>query len=127
MQGKSARLEDLEIYQLAMEIVESVWNTVDKWQHFSKITVGEQLVDAADSVAANIAERVGRYFYKDRKLFCYYSRGSLLKSKAWLTKSKNRGLILESEFVILYEKMSNLHYKLNVFIKNLKDNTKPTK
>jgi four helix bundle protein len=123
MQGKSARLEDLEIYQLAMEIGETVWITVDKWEYFPKKTLGSQFVDAADSVAANIAEGVGRYFYKDRKVFCYYSRGSLLESKSWLTKSKNRGLISEPEFTLLYDKMAQLHHKLNIFIKNLKDNS----
>ena len=125
MQGKSVRLEDLEIYQLAMEIGETVWNTVDKWEYFPKKTVGGQFVDASDSVAANIAEGVGRYFYKDRKNFCYFSRGSLLESKSWLTKSKNRGLISEPEYILLYDKMALLHYKLNIFIKNLKDNSNP--
>jgi len=83
-------LGDLEIYQLALEIGEQVWNIVDKWQYFSKKAVGSQFVEAADSIAANIAEGYGRYFYKDRKQFCYYNRGSLMETKTWATKASNR-------------------------------------
>ena len=74
-------LEDLEIYKLALAIGEYAWNLVDKWEYFPKGTVGGQFVEAANSIAANIAEGYGRYFYKDTKQFCYYSRGSLLETK----------------------------------------------
>jgi four helix bundle protein len=80
-------------------------------------------VEAADSIAANIAEGYGRYFYKDRKQFCYYSRGSLMETKNWVTKSFNRKLIAQEEFDTLIEKLKVLHFKLNVYIKKLKQNT----
>jgi four helix bundle protein len=67
----TVRLEDLEIYQLALGIGEYVWNIVLKWEYFPIKTVGAQFVEAADSISANIAEGNGRYFYKDRKQFCY--------------------------------------------------------
>ena len=56
------RLEDLEIYQLALETGEYVWNIVIKWEYFAKKTVGGQFVEAADSISANIAEGYGRFF-----------------------------------------------------------------
>ena len=115
-------LEDLEIYQLALEIGEYVWKLVDKWESFPKRTVGGQFVEAADSISANIAEGYGRYFYKDRKQFCYYSRGSLMETKAWVTKAFNRKLISNEEFDIIIEKLKTLHFKLNTYIKKLKQN-----
>lgn len=115
-------LEDLEIYQLALEIGEYVWKLVDKWESFPKRTVGGQFVEAADSISANIAEGYGRYFYKDRKQFCYYSRGSLMETKAWVTKAINRKLISNEEFDIIIEKLKTLHFKLNTYIKKLKQN-----
>jgi len=115
-------LEDLEIYQLALEIGEYVWKLVDKWESFPKRTVGGQFVEAADSISANIAEGYGRYFFKDRKQFCYYSRGSLMETKAWLTKAFNRKLISNEEFDIIIEKLKTLHFKLNTYIKKLKQN-----
>jgi four helix bundle protein len=80
-------------------------------------------VEAADSIAANVAEGYGRYFYKDRKQFCYYSRGSLMETKNWLTKSFSQKLITQEEFDTLIEKLKVLHFKLNNYIKKLKQNT----
>ena len=80
-------------------------------------------MEAADSIAANIAEGYGRYFYKDRKQYCYFSRGSLMETKNWGTKSFGRKLITLEEFDTLIEKLKELHFKLNNYIKKLKQNT----
>jgi four helix bundle protein len=116
-------LDDLDIYQRALEIGEVVWNLVLTWDYFSRRTVGGQFVEAADSISSNIAEGYGRYFYKDRKQFYYYSRGSLLETKTWATKSFNRKLISQEEYGTLVEKLKTLHLKINNYIKNLKQNT----
>jgi four helix bundle protein len=113
-------LEDLENYQMALEIGEHVWNFVVKWDYFSKKSVGAQFVEAADSIASNIAEGYGRYFYKDRKQFCYYSRGSLMETKTWTTKAFTRKLISNEESDTLLEMLKVLHFKLNTYIKKLK-------
>lgn len=115
-------LEDLEIYKLALEVGESTWNIVDKWDYFAKRTVGAQFVEAADSIAANIAEGYGRFFYKDRKQFCYYSRGSLMETRNWIAKASNRNLIATEEANVLTDKLKVLHFKLNTYIKKLKQN-----
>ncbi len=81
-------LEDLEIYQLSMAIGEQIWEFVDKWDYFQKRTIGEQLVRAADSIAANISEGYGRFHFKEKRTFYYYSRGSLFETKTWCTKEK---------------------------------------
>ena len=120
MPSENIVLEDLEIYQLALEVGECVWNLVNKWKLFEKKTIGEQFVKAADSVASNIAEGYGRYFYKDRKQFCYYSRGSLMETKTWATKALSRKLISQQEFTSLMEKLRVLHFKLNNYVKKLK-------
>ena len=89
MSNSPILLEDLEIYKLALEVGEYVWNIAYKWEYFPKKTIGAQFVEAADSIAANISEGYGRYFYKDRKQFCYYSRGSLMETKTWGQKPLN--------------------------------------
>jgi four helix bundle protein len=53
------RFEDLKVFQLAEKMADEVWNTVTGWTYFEKDTVGKQLVKAADSVGANIAEGTG--------------------------------------------------------------------
>jgi four helix bundle protein len=105
-----------------MEIGECVWAAVIKWEYFSKKTIGAQFTEAADSVSANIAEGYGRFFYKDRKQFCYYSRGSLMETKAWSKKAHDRQLMTDEAYNILIEKLKILHFKLNIYIKKLKEN-----
>jgi four helix bundle protein len=73
------KLEELQVYQLSMEMGERVWSIVIKWDYFAKDTIGKQLIKAIDSVAANLSEGYGRYHYKEKKNFSYYSRGSLFE------------------------------------------------
>jgi len=75
------KLEDLQVYQLSMDLGEKVWQIVDKWNYLSKDTIGKQLVRAADSISSNLSEGYGRFHYKENKQFCYYSRGSLYETK----------------------------------------------
>ena len=57
--------ENLEIYQLSERLADEVWNTVIGWNNFARNTVGKQLVRAADSIGANIAEGSGRGSFQD--------------------------------------------------------------
>jgi|SRR5689334_411154 len=103
--GKGLRLEELEVYKVAMEIGDIVWNVVTKWEYFEKRTLGAQLVDAADSIALNIAEGYGRFHYKENKNFCYYSRGSAKETLTAVRKARSRDLISEEDFKILNDKL----------------------
>jgi four helix bundle protein len=51
--------ENLRIYQLSERLADRVWESVSLWDGFAKDTVGKQLVRAADSIGANIAEGSG--------------------------------------------------------------------
>ncbi len=112
-------LEKLLIYQMSMDIGQQVWTIVEGWQYFAKDTIGKQLVRAADSIAANLSEGYGRYFYKENKQFCYYARGSLQETKTWLKKAFDRNLILPSEFQSLSDTLETLSVKLNHYIKTI--------
>jgi four helix bundle protein len=110
------KLEELRVYQIAMELGEEVWAIVIKWDFFSKDTVGKQLVRALDSIAANLSEGYGRYHFKETKNFSYYSRGSLFETRTWLTKAKNRDLISEDQFNRFIQIINDLGVKLNNYI-----------
>lgn len=116
------RLEDLRVYQSAMEVGEEVWSVVEKWSFFQKDTVGKQFVRSADSIAANISEGFGRYHFKDSKLFYYYSRGSLFETKTWLKMANNRKLIENKKFEELYQRLTQLSVQLNNFISTIGKN-----
>ena len=109
--ARSLRLEDLEVYKVAMEIGEMVWVIVGRWDYFQKKTLGTQFVNAADSIALNISEGYGRFHYKENKNFCYYSRGSAKETLTALNKAKTRSLLTEEEFQLLSAKL-NLYFRL---------------
>ena len=112
-------IDDLEVYQLSMKLGDGVYNIVIKWDYFDKDTTGKQLVRAVDSVAANLSEGFGRYHYKEKKNFGFYSRGSLYETKTWLTKARNRELVSEDFY---NEAIRNIEYigkKLNAYISSI--------
>lgn len=109
--GKSLRLEDLEVYKVAMEIGEMVWTIVDRWDTFAKLNLGSQFVKAADSIAFNIGEGYGRFHYKENKNFCYYSRGSAKETLVATNKAFTRKLLTEDEYLRLTSRL-NTYFKL---------------
>jgi four helix bundle protein len=106
-------LEDLNIYTLAMELGETVWEITNDWNFFQKDTFGKQLVRSTDSIAANINEGYGRYSYKETI--------NLYETKTWLTKAYNRCMIEEELYQRLIQDIKNLGIKLNNYITTLKN------
>ncbi len=113
------KLIDLEVYKVAMQIGDDVWDLIDKWDYFNKDTLGKQFVRAADSIALNIAEGYGRFFYKENKNFNYYSRGSAYECTSCLRKAVKRELTTKEkniELRILFERYLKL---VNAYIKSI--------
>lgn len=112
-------LDELRVYQSSMDIAEKIWEKVYSWNYFEKDTVGKQMVKAIDSVAANLSEGFGRFFYKENKQFCYYSRGSLFETKTWIRKAFNRNLLLEEEYLAFVNELELIGVKLNNYINTI--------
>ena len=108
--------ENLRIYQLPEEISDSVWGIVYKWDNLSQNTVGKQLVRAADSVGANIAEGSGRGSAADNRRFAKIARGSLFEVKHWLRRAFIRKLLSENEITSLKKAIDELTPKLSAYI-----------
>jgi four helix bundle protein len=117
-------LEKLEVYNLAEKFSDNIWHLVDKWDFFKKDTIGKQLVRAADSISANIAEGYGRYFYKESKQFYFYSRGSIQETKSWLSKCLRREIVSPEICEPLIEICKKLLLMLNSFIKFIRESQK---
>jgi len=115
----SLKLEDLEVYQLSMDIADDIYEIIDEWGKFQKWTTGKQLIEAADSIASNISEGYGRYFYKENRQFQFYARGSLSETKTWITKAHRRKLITEEKFLHLTQQLELLGKKHNNYIKSI--------
>jgi len=115
---KSA-LNDLEIYREAMEIGEEIWSIVTNWDFFAKDTIGKQIVRAADSVAANLAEGYGRFHFKENQKFCYYSRGSAEETQTWLEKAARRNLVERESARSIYDRIETLKKRINAYIHSI--------
>ncbi|PTN07572.1 four helix bundle protein [Mangrovibacterium marinum] len=113
------KLEDLQVYQISMELADEVHALVMQWDNFYRFSTGQQLLEAADSISANISEGFGRFYYKDHKNFLYFSRGSLFETKTWLTKADRRKLIDEETFQTLMKSYDTLGIKLNNYINSI--------
>lgn len=118
------KLEELNVYSNADAISDKIWEIVESWDYYRKDTIGKQLVRAADSISANIAEGYGRFFFKENRNFCYYSRGSLLETKTWLGKAYRRKLIPEDIFSSIIAELESLHKSLNAYIKYITEQGK---
>ena len=119
MKDQSQTLEGIFVYNKAMDIGSMVWEITGNWNYLARDTVGRQWIKSADSIAANIAEGYGRYFFKENRLFCYYSRGSLMESKCWLTKAFQRKLISQEEYLSLKKEQDILGRSLNNYINSI--------
>ena len=125
------KLEDLKLYQECLDFEKEVWDIVNTWEGFNKDTIGKSFLESADAISGNIAAGYGRYDFKDKKHYCYISRGYLLKTKGWLIKSKERELVGEEKIDELIEFIEKIHRMLNAYIRSIgrpKDATytKPT-
>ncbi len=109
----------MEVYQLAEKLADLIWEIVVKWDYFPKRTIGAQMVEAADSVPANIAEGSGRYNYKDNCRFVRIARGSLYETKNWLRRAYRRKLLTNEEIKSIKPLIEQLLPKLNAYKKSL--------
>lgn len=117
--GRTKKLEELEVYNVAVDIGEIVWSIVEKWEYFPKKTLGRQFVEAADSIAFNIAEGYGRFFYKENRNFCYYSRGSAKETVTAVAKAKARNLITDEQYNLLAQKFDRYFRLMFGYIKSI--------
>lgn len=109
----------LRVYQLAEQLADKIWRIVIKWNYFAKITIGKQMVTAADGVGSNIAEGSGRGSLQDNRRFIKIARGSLYETKHWLRRSYKRQLLTKQEISELKPIIEELLPKLNAYYRSV--------
>jgi len=77
--------ENLRVYNLSEELADKIWDIVLGWNAFARDTVGKQLVKAADSIGANIAEGTGRATYVDNRRFVKNRKRFIERNKTLAT------------------------------------------
>ena len=111
--------ENLQVYQLAERLGDEIWDIVNGWEQFAKGAVGKQIIQAADSIGANIAEGVGRGSFQDNRRFVRMARGSLNETQHWLRRAYNRNLLNGKQVDKLKPIIDELAPKLNAYLRSI--------
>ncbi|MGI8494609.1 MAG: four helix bundle protein [Pyrinomonadaceae bacterium] len=128
---EKTNFENLRVYQLSEELADKIWLIVRAWDNLARDTVGKQIIRAADSIGANIAEGSGRYTFIENRRFAHIARGSLYETKHWLRRAYKRNLLAKKQTEELKPIIDELAPKLNAYINALQkakqnQNTKTT-
>ena len=113
------RFQDLEVYKLAEQLEDAVWEIVNEWSILPRDTVGKQLIRSADSIGANIAEGTGRTTFADNRRFVGMARGSLYETQHWLRRAFKRKLLKAKQTTELQRVMEKLGPKLNAYLRSI--------
>jgi four helix bundle protein len=109
-------LDRIEAYVHAYTLGNEIWEMVSKWEKFERWTIGVQITKSADSMSANIAEGYGRFHKKEKIHFYRYSAGSVMETKDWLLKAKDRRLITPEQADHLIAEIEKLPKLINRLI-----------
>lgn len=115
----SSSFEHLDVYRLSERLSDAIWDVVHGWPSFARATIGRQIVDAADSISANIAEGVGRWYFKDNQRCVRIARGSLFETRNWLRRAFRRELLTEAHVATLTPIVEELIPRLNAYLKSI--------
>ena len=108
--------ENLRIYHLSELLADEIWNIASAWKPFARDTLGKQIVRAADSVGANIAEGSGRGSSQDNRRFIRMARGSLCETQHWLRRAFKRNLLTSRQVDKLKPLIDELSPKINSYL-----------
>ena len=111
--------ERLRVYQLSETLADEIWTIVTRWNVFARDTIGKQLVRAADSVGANIAEGTGRGTFVENRRFVRIARGSLNETQHFLRRAYKRKLLNDKDIQALRPLVDELAPKLNSYLKSI--------
>jgi four helix bundle protein len=114
-----SNFENLHVYRLAEEVADTIWEIALEWKPFARDTVGKQLVRAADSVGANIAEGDGRGSYQEHRRYVRIARASLNETKHWLRRAYQRKLLSSQQIELLKPLLDELSPRLNAYLKSI--------
>ncbi|RZK51358.1 MAG: four helix bundle protein [Pedobacter sp.] len=117
MEKNYLQLNQITAYTKAFYLSNVVWEVANNMDSFAKYTIGQQFVNAVDSISANIAEGFGRYHKKDKVKFYYYSFGSVKECLDWNEKAKVRKLISEEMYTKIFAVLEVLPKEIHQLIK----------
>jgi four helix bundle protein len=114
------RFQDLEVWQLAIEIADELFNIADDLEQRKLYRFAEQLRGAGMSMSNNIAEGSGSSSAKDFANFLNIAKRSTFENANIIILLKRRNLITSEKENELLEKLDKLSRKIANFRKTLR-------
>ena len=114
------RFQDLEIWQMAIEIADELFDIADDLDRRRLYRFAEQLRGAGMSMSNNIAEGSGSNSTREFSQFLNIARRSTFENANILILLKRRDLITENILENMLDKLDYLCRKITNFQKTLK-------
>jgi four helix bundle protein len=114
------RFQDLEIWQLAIEIADELFDLADELEKKRLYRFAEQLRAAGMSMSNNIAEGSGSSSNKEFKQFLNVARRSTFENANILILLHRRKLITDESLERLLDKLDHLCRKITNFQGSIK-------
>lgn len=114
------RFQDLEIWQMAIDIADELFDISEDLDKKRLYRFAEQLRGAGMSMSNNIAEGSGSYSEKDFANFLNIAKRSTFENANIIILLKRRNLITSEKENELLEKLDKLSRKIANFRKSLK-------
>ena len=117
----------LDVWQRAIELVESVYLLTAKFPSTEKFGLTSQIQRAAVSIAANIAEGYGRSHRGDYLHHLSISRGSLMEVETHLTLAARLKLVSRQDVIVAWKLSQQVGQMLTKLIASLRPETRHPK
>lgn len=113
--------EKLEVWQLAKELVLSIYNISKKFSSNEKYGLTSQINRAVISVASNLAEGSSRISKKDQAYFSQLAYSSLMEVVCQLNIGMDLDFVIKEEYTMLRQKIMVLSNKINALYRSQKE------
>ena len=111
--------KDLNVWRLAMRLAKDIYRLVERFPAKEEYRLTSQLVRAAISIPANIAEGNSRGSRKDYAHFISIARGSAAELETLLQLARDVGLAPADSFSDVMEKTEEVGRMLNALRRSL--------
>lgn len=110
---------NLDVWQLPHQLMIDVYEFIKLLPTEEKYNRINQLKRSSSSVAANIAEGYGRYYFQENIAFCRKARGSLDETKSHIIAAQDLKQAPKAKCEVLIEKCEEVRRVLNGYIRYL--------
>ena len=112
--------EKLDVWQLAVELADTVLGLLEKLQQNKHIRLISQMEAAVTSPSQNIAEGKGRQYKKEFIQFLHIAQGSLYEVVTLNEVFRRRKLFQEEDAIEVRKRCEQIDRKLNGLINSLR-------